>query len=178
MKKLFFLFLAFFLLINSLFAAEKKPKVTIEKKPISVNDENVDTNMKNAEELLKKGELGRAFELFHMINEYSKEVLKAIEVVEEKEKKILESKNIDQNTKEAVIWKLKRKEALKSRYKEYYARSAYFLGFILAKRNDNLGASRYLTEALKNSSFSTKPDSTYMRSLKLLATIFALEGEI
>jgi tetratricopeptide (TPR) repeat protein len=166
-------------LSDPLECAEKKSKATTRtSKIIQINEENVEFQLKNAEEFLKKGNYGNAFDIFERVYEYSKNVLKAIEVVEGKQKEAVEAKALDQKTQESLLWKSKRRDALKIRYREYLARSAYFCGYICFKRNDMENAGKYLIEALKNSAFSDKPDSTYVKALNLLAKIYALEGEL
>lgn len=173
----FFLILISLFFITFLYSAEKKIKTTVTKKSLSINDENVEANLKDAEELLKKGDYTSALQAFQRLNEYCNEVLKSIEIIEEKQKEALASGDLDQKSREILLWKVKRRQALKSRYREYVAKSAYYCGYIFAKRNDTMSASRYLLEALKNTDFSNKPDSIYVKSVDLLAKIHGLEGE-
>lgn len=165
-------------LAGYVFALEKKSKPTSSKKVISINDENVEINLKKAEELLKKGDYPQALDLFQRIYEYSKEILKIIEIAQEKQKEAIEGTSLDQKTQEALMLRAKRRETLRSRYRAYFANSAYYCGYIYARRNDTEGATRYLIDALKNTSFSDKPDSIYVKSISLLARIYALEGEL
>ncbi|MCX7858105.1 MAG: hypothetical protein N2513_09060 [Deltaproteobacteria bacterium] len=186
MKKYCFLILSIFVLsifVSDVISAEKRSKrtpakVVPQKEPVTINDGNVEINLKKAEDLLKKEDYSRASEICEVVYEFSKNVLKVVEIVDEKQKQALEGRSLDQRSKELLMWKAKRRENLKSRYSEYLARSAYCLGYINAQKNDMESAGKYLIDAIKNAPVSDKPDSLYLKSLNLLAKLYSLEGEL
>ncbi|MCS7280567.1 MAG: hypothetical protein NZ583_02920 [Desulfobacterota bacterium] len=171
----------FVLLANLSFGAQRKVKTPPPKKPQTtiqaITDENVEANLKLAEEYLKKNLDAEALEISSRVYEYAKGVIELIEAVEKKEREMMD-KAISQNIQESLLWKFKRREILKNRYMEYIAKAAFFCGYIHAKRNETETAVKYLLEAVRNARFSESFDSIYVKSKNLLATLYSLEGEL
>jgi hypothetical protein len=68
-------------------------------------------------------------------------------------------------------------EQLIPKYNKIKETSAYHIGYIYTKKGDSDKARKYLSEVLETTPFSTKPDSTWIKSKTLLLEIFNLEGE-
>lgn len=189
-KKIFVLFIIIFVFLFctnvALFAAEKKQKVIQKIQPqkinkidssIIINDSNLKSSLKTAEDLAKKGEFQTSLILFNKIYDYTKSVLTTINFLQKQYEHILNDPKISLNDKEYIMIRLQRMDILVSTYKNIKDTSAYYIGLISNKKGDIERARKYLFEVLESTPFDLKKDSMWMKTKSLLLEAYNLEGE-
>ncbi len=155
----------------------RKPPVQQSKtRGITLNDSTILDHLKKAEEHLKKGELDASLTLLLKIHDYSQDVAKTVKYFQTQYEKVVNDSSVDQHEKEDIVIKLKRMGPLVPKYTSIREVSAYDIGLIYAKKGDGDKARKYLLEVLETAPFSTKADSAWMKSKKLLLGIYGLEG--
>lgn len=163
--------------------AEKKAKpqqksgATSSSKDIVVNDANLLSFQKRAEDFFKKGEYTNSLSIALKIHEYAVDVLSATKAIKEQYEKAIGSPSISQNDKEDLIIKSKALEQLISRYSKVREISTFNLGYIYTKLGEKEKARKYLSEYLRMTPFSTSDDSQWMKAKNLLLEVYGLEGE-
>jgi tetratricopeptide (TPR) repeat protein len=159
--------------------AEKRAtrKTPSQQKEVVLNDSTVLDAFKKAEEQLKKGELESSLATLIRIHDYSEDVLKTVKYFQAQYEKVVNDSSIAQHEKEDIFIKLKRMGQLTPKYKNLREVSAYDIGLIYAKKGEAEKARKYLLEVLETSPFSTKNDSPWMKTKKLLLGLYHLEGE-
>jgi tetratricopeptide (TPR) repeat protein len=162
---------------NLSLGVEKKVKKQPAQKETVINDSNVQSSLKKAEEQLKKGGIEGPLRILLNIYDYTKDALDTIKFIKTHYERIINEPSIAQNEKEEILIKLRRMEQLIPKYNKIKETSAYHIGYIYTKKGDSDKARKYLSEVLETTPFSTKPDSTWMKSKTLLLEIFNLEGE-
>ena len=176
-------FLLILALISALLAAgpasgaEKKPKKAPAVKGSVINDATVQESFKKAEDQLKKGETETAVSLLLKIHDYSEDVLKTVKFFQAQYQKVVNDSSVSQAEREDIFLKLKRMEQLMKKYAAIKEASAYDLGYGYAKKGDSERSRKYLLEVLETAPFSTRQDSLWMKSKKVLLWLYSLEGE-
>ncbi len=158
-------------------ADKKSKKVAPPPKESAITDGSVQDYLKKAEELLKKGETDSALPTLLKVHDYSEDVLKTVKLFQGQYEKIVNDPSILQSEREDIYLKLKRMGHLIAKYTSIREASAYDLGYAFSKKGDGDRARKYLLKVFETAPFSTKPDSLWMRSKKLLLAIYSLEGE-
>lgn len=126
---------------------------------------------------MKKGETDASLPTLLRVHDYSEDVLRTIKYFKTQYEKVVANSSVPQGEKEDILIKLKRIEQLLPRYVTIQERSAYDLGFAYAKKGEAEKSRKYLLEVLETAPFSTKNDSPWMKSKKLLLGLYNLEGE-
>jgi tetratricopeptide (TPR) repeat protein len=157
--------------------ADKKAKKLPPPKESSINDANAEGYLKKAEELLKKGEVDQALPILIKVHDYSEDVLKTIKYFQPQYEKAANDSALSQGEREGIVIKLKRMGQLTPKYSSMREASAYYLGYAYARKGDSERARKYLLKVLDTAPFSTKQDSLWMKSKKLLLGLYNLEGE-
>ncbi len=189
-KKIFVLFIIslVFLFCSSviLLAAEKKQRAIQKTQPqkinktessVTINDSNLKSSLKTAEDLVKKGEFQTSLILFNKIYDYTKSVLMTINLLHKQYEHILNDPKVSLNDKEYIMVRLQRMDSLVSTYKNVKDTSAYYIGLINTKKGDVERARKYLFEVLESTPFDLKKDSMWMKTKSLLLEAYNLEGE-
>lgn len=158
-------------------AAEKKTRKPPVQKDIIITDSNLQQSFKKAEELLKKGDAEGSLRVFTKIYDYTNEVLIAVKFIQSQYDKVVNDPAANQNEKEDLLIKLKRIKQLTPKYTGMKITSAYNIGYIYARAGDSENARKYLSEVLEAAPFSTRQDSTWMKTKTLLLRLYGLEGE-
>ncbi|MCX7966478.1 MAG: hypothetical protein N2596_07630 [Syntrophorhabdaceae bacterium] len=180
-----FIIFALFLFIPSkdVSGIEKKPKISQKVAPqkveqvIVINDSNLQSSIKVAEDLVKKGEFQGALNIFLKSYDFTKSVLTTINLLQKHYEKIASDPNTSLSDKEYIMIRLKRMENLLSKYKEAKETSAYYIGFIYTKRGETDKARKYLFEVLESVPFDLNKESIWMKTKSLLLEAYNLEGE-
>ena len=166
-----------FLLTGPLSAAEKKPKKAPAAREAGISDANVQESFKKAEDQLKKGETESAVATLVKIHDYSEDVLKTVKLFQAQYEKVVNDSSVSQAEREDIFLKLKRMEQLVKKYTAIREASAYDLGYGYAKKGEAEKSRKYLLEVLETAPFSTRQDSLWMKSKKILLWLYSLEGE-
>lgn len=156
-------------------AARKQPAPP--PKEIVINDTNLISTSKRADELLKKGGLDASLALYIKIYDYTNQVLNIVKFLSPQYEKLLNDDATSRTDKEDFYIKQKRMLQLTPRYKAVKETVTYNIGYIYAKKGDNDKAIKYLTEVIETSPFSHKQDSLWMKSKNILLGVYGLEGE-
>jgi tetratricopeptide (TPR) repeat protein len=176
---LILLFVSSFLLVGISSGAEKKAKkpALAAAKEIAINDSNVKDSLKKAEEQLKKGETDNALTSLLKIHDYADDVLKTVKFIQVQYEKAVGDSSMPQGEREDIYLKLRRLGQLTPKYTAIREASAYDIGYAYAKKGDSERARKYLIKVFETAPFSTKQDSAWMKSKKLLLGLYNLEGE-
>ncbi|MCX8023001.1 MAG: hypothetical protein N2745_09545 [Syntrophorhabdaceae bacterium] len=177
---MFFAYALFFYPSYTL-GAEKKarkpaPKEVV-KKDIVISDANIQSSLKRAEELLKKGDIEGSLPIYTKIYEFTKEAITTVSHIQKQYERFINEPETSQADKEEFFIKLNRIKQLIPRYKAIKDTCGYNLGFIYGKKNEPEKARIFLTELMETLPFSRNKDSLWMRAKTLLLEIYALEGE-
>ncbi len=172
-------FFALLLLPGISVSAEKKGsrKPPVQQKETALNDGTVLDYLKKAEDQLKKGELEASLSTLLKIHDYSEDVVKTVKYFQAQYEKVVTDSSVAQAEKEDIFLKLKRIGQLIPKYNNLREVSAYDIGLIYAKKGEAEKARKYLLEVLETAPFSTKADSAWMKTKKLLLGLYHLEGE-
>jgi hypothetical protein len=178
------LFLSLTLLMPELsFGAEKKAvkkqpsqKEAVQKDAL-MTDANVQTSVKKAEELLKKGDVDSSQKIFVKVYDYTKEALTTMTFIQGQYDKIVSDPSTNQSEREDIFIKLQRVKQVTAKYSSIKSSSAYNLGYIYTKKGDPERARKFLGEVVETTPFSTKKGSTWMKAKTLLLELYGLEGE-
>jgi len=165
------------LLAGPVSGAEKKPKKAPVVRESVINDANVQESLKKAEDQLKKGETENAVIVLLKIHDYSQDVVKTVKFFQAQYEKVVNDSSVPQAEREDIFLKLKRMEQLVKKYTAIRETSAYDLGYGYAKKGDAERSRKYLLEVLETAPFSTRQDSPWMKSKKILLWLYSLEGE-
>jgi hypothetical protein len=157
--------------------AEKKPRKAPVARESAVNDANVQESLKKAEDQLKKGETDSSVAVLLKIHDYSEDVLKTVKFFHTQYEKVVNDSSVSQAEREDIFLKLKRMDQLTKKYTAIRETSAYDLGYGYAKKGDGERSRKYLLEVLETAPFSTRPESLWMKSKKILLWLYSLEGE-
>jgi hypothetical protein len=179
------LFLICFLISSgpALWAAPEKPSKkpgpppTVSQKNSSINDSNVQTYLKRADEMMRKGEVDSPLKILLGVYDYSKDVLVTLKYFQTHYEKAVNDSSTSQGDKEEIYVKLKRIAPLVPKYNSIREATTYNIGYLYAKKGDAEKARKYLTEVLDLTPFSLKKDSISMRAKTLLLELYDLEGE-
>lgn len=143
----------------------------------SINDTNLQANMKQVDELLKKKDYVNSLRTALRIYDYTKEVLETATFIKGKYENAVNDPSVSQKDKEQLYLKLKGLGILIPRYTSAYESSLYSLGYIYAKRGETERARKHLTEYLQVTPFASGHDSMWMKAKTLLLELYGLEGE-
>jgi hypothetical protein len=157
--------------------ADKKPKKPVAQKESAINDATVQDYLKKTEEQMKKGEFEGSLPTLIRINDYSEDVLKTVKLFRTHYEKVISDSSVSQGEREDLVIKLNRMNQLIPKYTSIREMSSYDLGYMYAKKGDSDRARKYLLKVFETTPFSTKSDSPWMKSKKLLLALYGLEGE-
>ena len=157
--------------------AKKPAPAAAPVKEAGINDSNVKEALKKAEEQLKKGESDATLASLIRINDYADDVLKTVRLIQGQYEKAVNDPSVPQGEREDIFLKLRRLGQLTPKYTAIREASAYDIGYVYAKRGDGEKARKYLLKVFETAPFSTKQDSAWMKSKKLLLGLYNLEGE-
>jgi hypothetical protein len=158
-------------------AEKKSKKVIAAQKEVAINDATVQDYLKKAEDQLRKGDIDAALPTLLRVHEYSDDVLKTVKLFKTQYEKAVNDSSLSQGDRENIIIKMNRMGQLIPKYTALKEASAYDLGYVYAKKGDGDRARRYLLKVFETAPFSTKQDSVWMKSKKLLLALYSLEGE-
>lgn len=156
-------------------SAGKAPGTTV--KSSAINDSNINTALKRADEMMGKGEVDGPLKILVSVYEYSKDVLFTVKFFQGHYEKIVNDPSTSQGEKEEIYIKLKRMGRLIPKYNSIREVTTYNVGYLYAKKGDAEKARKFLTEVLELTPFSTKKDSIAMKAKTLLLDLYGLEGE-
>jgi tetratricopeptide (TPR) repeat protein len=187
----FVLFLTLIILSTPLLAAPEKEKPSKKQAPTqssgtpattqvrgsAINDSNINTVLKRADDMMKKGEVDAPLKLLVGVYDYSKDVLLTVKFFQQHYEKVVNDPSTPIGEKEDIYIKLKRMGQLVPKYNSIKEVTTYNVGYLYAKKGDTEKARKYLTEVLELTPFSTKKDSISMKAKTLLLDLYGLEGE-
>jgi len=146
-------------------------------KSSAINDSNINTVLKGADEMMRKGEVDGPLKILVNVYEYSKDVLFTVKFFQGHYEKAVNDPATPQGEKEEIYIKLKRMGQLMPKYNSIREVTTYNVGYLYAKKGDAEKARKFLTEVLELTPFSTKKDSISMKAKALLLDLYGLEGE-
>ena len=146
-------------------------------KSSAINDSNINTVLKGADEMMRKGEVDGPLKILVNVYEYSKDVLFTVKFFQGHYEKAVNDPVTPQGEKEEIYIKLKRMGQLMPKYNSIREVTTYNVGYLYAKKGDAEKARKFLTEVLELTPFSTKKDSISMKAKALLLDLYGLEGE-
>jgi tetratricopeptide (TPR) repeat protein len=146
-------------------------------KSSAINDSNINTALKRADEMMRKGDVDGPLKILVSVYEYSKDVLHTVKFFQGHYEKVVNDPATPQGEKEEIYIKLKRMGQLVPKYNSIKEVTTYNLGYLYAKKGDAEKARKYLTEVIELTPFSTKKDSISMKAKMLLLDLYGLEGE-
>ena len=157
--------------------AQSTGTVAAPSKSLLINDANINSALKRADDMMKKGEVDGPLKILTGVYDYSKDVLLTVKFFQGHYEKIVNDPTTSQSEKEEIYIKLKRMNQLLPKYNTIREVTTYNVGYLYAKKGDTEKARKFLTEVLELTPFSTKKDSISMKAKTLLLDIYGLEGE-
>ncbi|WP_207641938.1 tetratricopeptide repeat protein [Syntrophorhabdus aromaticivorans] len=143
----------------------------------AINDANISTALKRADDMMRKGEIDGPLRILLGVYNYSNDVLYTVKFFQNHYERAINDPATPQDEKEDIHIKLKSMGQLVPKYSSIKEVTTYNIGYLYAKKGDSEKARRYLTEVLDITPFSTRKDSICMKAKTLLLGLYGLEGE-
>jgi tetratricopeptide (TPR) repeat protein len=158
-------------------AQKQARKSSASSRVTTINDATIQTALKTADDMMRRGEIDNPLRILLGVYDYSKNVLYTVKFFQSHYEKAVNDPVTTQDEKEDIHIKLKSMGQLVPKYNRIREVTTYNIGYLYTKKGDSEKARKYLTEAIDITPFSTRKDSICMKAKTLLLGLYGLEGE-